>query len=416
MRLTFALFLAIIVLILVQPANAIDISTCQTLSTAGATYRLMNDLPVSSGTCFTLSGNNVVLDLNGKTITLSGTGRAATINGPANSNNIIMNGKIESTSALSFVPGSGMIVIGVPSSAAGMTGSVHDVTMVGYDLDVLIQIGGTGVNTDIYNNNMTRIGTFADNSQSNVGVINPYGYIPNAQSMIKIHDNVISGRAWLLNLKGRFNVYNNFLYPVKYGRNPYGIRLGEVVGGTLFNNMMYSTNSRGILVEEPSSNVLIANNNLDIAESPLAGIDGSGVHALRIRSLGAPATNFSIYGNTIIGRILAGSGAITGEGAHIGQLSNFDIHDNIFGLYADYQPSGGGGALTLEGPMDSSIRIYNNILKSNFESIRLGHLNADTSNEILDSQTIVKETSPVPLTFHSASSMSDRSATNINMI
>ncbi|MEK6843519.1 MAG: fibronectin type III domain-containing protein, partial [Candidatus Micrarchaeota archaeon] len=392
-----------------------SLTTCSTLSQSGETYRLMNDISINSGNCFTLSGNNVVLDLNGKTITLSGSGRAVTISSPTGANNVVMNGKIIASSDLTYSSGIGMVTIGIPGTPSSSTGTIHDVTMVGYDMDVMIQIGGSGVTADIYNNNITRIGTYADNSHSNVGAIDMYGYSPSATSMIKIHNNVISGRAWLINAKGRVNIYNNFLYPLKYGRNPYGIRFIGVIGGIVNNNVMISTNSRGMLVEEPSNNVVISNNNFDIAEAPLAGVDGSGVHALRIRSNGAPANNFSIYGNTIIGRILAGSGAITGEGAFIGVISNFDIHDNIFGLYADYQPSGGGGALTLEGNIDKSIRIYNNILKSNFEPIRLGHLNSDTSNGILDSLTIVKETTPVQLTFHSISSQSDRSATNITI-
>lgn len=49
-------------------AYAVDIDSCGTLSSAGTTYVLQNDV-VANGTCFTLAANDIVIDLNGKTVT-----------------------------------------------------------------------------------------------------------------------------------------------------------------------------------------------------------------------------------------------------------------------------------------------------------------------------------------------------------
>lgn len=54
-------------LVACSSANAIDVETCGDLFVSGATYILKNDV-VSDGTCFTISANNITLDLNGKNI------------------------------------------------------------------------------------------------------------------------------------------------------------------------------------------------------------------------------------------------------------------------------------------------------------------------------------------------------------
>lgn len=57
----------ILLLLSFSTAHAVDITTCQTIDTAG-TYVLQNDVS-SDGTCFSITEPNVVLDLNGHTVT-----------------------------------------------------------------------------------------------------------------------------------------------------------------------------------------------------------------------------------------------------------------------------------------------------------------------------------------------------------
>lgn len=59
---------SLLILFTVAPAFAENITNCGTLSTAGATYVLQNNV-TANGTCFTVTANNVVLDLNGHTVT-----------------------------------------------------------------------------------------------------------------------------------------------------------------------------------------------------------------------------------------------------------------------------------------------------------------------------------------------------------
>ena len=46
---------------------ATSVSACGILNTAGETYTLTQDVS-AAGTCFTMTGNNITLDLNGHTI------------------------------------------------------------------------------------------------------------------------------------------------------------------------------------------------------------------------------------------------------------------------------------------------------------------------------------------------------------
>ncbi|MBI5224594.1 hypothetical protein HY989_01875 [Candidatus Micrarchaeota archaeon] len=405
MRLTFILFLAIIALILMRPAQAIDVSACQTLGTSGATYNLIADLSIPSGTCFTISAQNVDFNLNGHKLTFSGPAITAVRMDSSASGSKVHNGIITETGSLSVGgDGTGALKMSCTNCRA-------------YDMEIhtasyhfpAIEIRGPNSIVEIYNLKIYINATNLVNDDINVGGINAYEM--SSVTSMSIHDNFIRGRAWLINTRGTgfANIYNNVLVPIKYGRNPYAVRYGALAG-TIFNNTMVSTNCRGTLVEN-GKNLVIANNYFDCGETVYSGIDGSGPHTLRIRGTDANTNNFSIYGNTFIARALAGSGAITAEGALIGNWQNMRIYDNIFMAYSDYAGVE-GGALAIEGTLDSSTYIYNNILRSNFEGLRLGHSNVGTSNGIFDSLTFIKETAPTPLTYHSISNFPTRFSNN----
>ena len=66
-RLITLLVSSIFLLFIVQSVNAVDISPCQTLSSADTVYILTANVS-SSGTCFTITANNIILNGNGYNI------------------------------------------------------------------------------------------------------------------------------------------------------------------------------------------------------------------------------------------------------------------------------------------------------------------------------------------------------------
>lgn len=70
----------ILLLCITTPVYAVDITECGTLSTAGTTYVLQNNV-VSEGTCFSVTASDIVLDLNGKTVIYDNAAPIAVPNG-----------------------------------------------------------------------------------------------------------------------------------------------------------------------------------------------------------------------------------------------------------------------------------------------------------------------------------------------
>ena len=67
MKIIYLLTFFVFSIMMISFASAIEITTCQTLNIAGATYTLQNDI-VTTGTCFTITADNITLDGNGFTI------------------------------------------------------------------------------------------------------------------------------------------------------------------------------------------------------------------------------------------------------------------------------------------------------------------------------------------------------------
>ncbi len=95
-RIRVQLLAWLVLLLFAVPAfGQTHISSCQTLSTDGASYLLTTDLS-SPGTCMTIRGDNITLDLGGHTITFdtsaAGNTRGVYLNGTRNSR--VENGKV----------------------------------------------------------------------------------------------------------------------------------------------------------------------------------------------------------------------------------------------------------------------------------------------------------------------------------
>ena len=107
------LFLILILTLPVStpPATATAITSCQTLATEGATYTLQNDVR-APGTCFTVSADNITLNLNGHTVTYNSAHQTVATNAilvtENNKNFTVYNGSLTEGSGIS-VAGSSVI-------------------------------------------------------------------------------------------------------------------------------------------------------------------------------------------------------------------------------------------------------------------------------------------------------------------
>ncbi|MBI5224481.1 hypothetical protein HY989_01285 [Candidatus Micrarchaeota archaeon] len=378
------------------------LTTCSTLSKSGETYVLQNDLTISSA-CFTISATNVDFDLNGKTIYFT----SPTIKYPIKMSSTatgskVHNGFITETSQLSAGDSNGALQMMCTNCKA-------------YDLEIrtksyhmpAIDIEGSA-SVEIYNSKIYIDSTTVANDDINVGGVNTYGVGPTTK--VVFHNNYIKGRSWLLNLRGgTIFVYDNIIVPIKYGRNPYGIRTAAD-GGEIYGNTIQSTNCRGILVEN-GKNLIIRDNYMDCSETVVPGVDGAGTHTLRIRGTDNETNNNTVRNNIIIARALAGSNTYSVEGAMIGNWINTKVYDNT--IVALTEVDGAETvALAVEGTLYPSTVVKNNILRSNSDSLRLGHSNTGTANGLFETQTLVKDPFALAQPYHSISNLNGRAATN----
>ena len=137
------------------------ISSCQTLGNTGTTYTLESDVS-AAGTCFTVSANNVTLDLNGHTVTYNTAAQSSAVHAIAVTNGnsqgfSVYNGSLTEGTG-SFASGSHVIDMGVVMSGP----TVHDVTFTWRaDYSQAINtnygnsrvVGGSLIYNNILNNN-----------------------------------------------------------------------------------------------------------------------------------------------------------------------------------------------------------------------------------------------------------------------
>ena len=227
-----------------------DLSGPGTLSKAGETYRLTRDIS-STGTAFTITGNNITLDLNGHTVTAatSSSGYGIVVSG---SNNKVFGG---------------MVVVGGGSQVniAGIyiTGSNNEVyynqiranggTITG---DVFVNtVRWSGSTPNIHHNfcyasgHSTALAYAVDNIAGTGG----------GATGARVHDNVIVGghRGIDCTLVGnkslsnpRSYIYNNYIQNARTGgvKQPMGISVTESNNFDVYGNQVISDDSRGISI------------------------------------------------------------------------------------------------------------------------------------------------------------------------
>ena len=134
------------------------VTSCQTLGNAGITYVLQNSVS-SSGTCFTVSANNVTLNLNGFTITYGtgGSGNGIDVTPENNQGFTAYNGTITQGSSSAASP----IEMGITMSGP----TIYEITMTwssGFTHGIDLNYSGNSVTSgaNIHNN------TFNNNSSA----------------------------------------------------------------------------------------------------------------------------------------------------------------------------------------------------------------------------------------------------------
>jgi hypothetical protein len=139
------------------------LTTCGTLGTANATYQLQNNVS-SAGTCFTITANNVTLDLKGFTVTYD-TGATASVNGLSAAGSVtgihltssVAGGTIaESTACKTNVQTtSGGLCQSADVIAVGAHAEIDHLTLVDYGLDNrAIFVGSSGNSLSIHDNTL----------------------------------------------------------------------------------------------------------------------------------------------------------------------------------------------------------------------------------------------------------------------
>jgi len=232
--------------------------TCGTLSTAGATYELTNNV-TSNATCFTISANNVTLDLMGYWINYSNNASSSSYAVSVNSNlqNItIRNGTITPGNQTAASPH------GIVFGTTQKNGRVHNITAYMYGLSSPTAIRFSTANMDncsAYWNTITLNGT-------GVGIYMA-GNTPVTRSYI--HDNVInktgigSDTLGAITVDSMKEVYNNTIYVgVSTGR---GIQIDGSNTEVYLNKVIGYSNiyTHGIVLSgSASANTSVHDNNV----------------------------------------------------------------------------------------------------------------------------------------------------------
>jgi hypothetical protein len=145
-----------------------SVTSCGTLGNSGATYSLQNDVS-ASGTCFTVTANNVALNLNGHTVTYNtgnqGNAHAISVTTGNSQGFAVSNGALTEASGATA---NGAHVINMGVVVSGPT--IHDITFTwssGFSQAINTDYGNSSVTNGamIYNN------TLNDNSAGSCGQV-----------------------------------------------------------------------------------------------------------------------------------------------------------------------------------------------------------------------------------------------------
>ncbi len=302
------------------------ISSCQTLSTPGASYRLTTDLS-SAGTCITIRGDGITLDLDGHTITFdssrAGNTRGIYINSVRNVT--VRNGKVRQSTACRGASGCARDTAVRVSGAFDTLVEQIEITVQGYDSFGIYMSSASsscqaGTLNRIVGNTITHNGTVLSSRD---------GF---SSEPIKIERHA-----------GRFEISNN-----------------RILASPQAGIMIYGYGSEGNGCNDGSE---IANNYIDIDGALYA--NPGGIHGFHTPAL-------QIHHNRIVGD---GQEGIQLDGARFQKNGAYTrIYDNLIDVDCNYWPAGhSAGAGVLQGLRlrytTEYMQVYNNTIRVHADAI-----------------------------------------------
>jgi len=238
-----------------------EITTCQTLSTAGETYVLQNDITGISGTCFDITADNITINGNGFTIDGDDSGSDYGITANTQDNLTIKNFK----------------------NITDFDNAIYFISLT---------------NSTVINNTMesnTNVGILLQSSSNNIITNNT----ANSNSFYGINlitasqDNQIINN--IFNLNDNYGIFinggtssNNTIINNTMNSNTQGIQISSSSDNTVTNNVMNSNTQYGINLQGSAKNNQFLNNE----------ITNSGTNEI-LDSSGASNNNSLIYNNSL---------------------------------------------------------------------------------------------------------------------
>lgn len=242
-----------------------------TLNKAGESYRLAGDI-TASGTAFTISADNVTLDLGGHTVVYN--------TGSETSYGVWVTGNRATVKNGVIIQGSGGSSMSPNIYISG--GSEHDIH------HLVLKVSGWKTsnvwatrfnNSQIHHNYLEHHGTTdAQNGDGLDGML-----IEASGGGVQIYDNIIVSSHYPVNCRyfgnNPSNIYNNLIQPERVGgvKNPYGIALIKSRLVHVYNNQIVSDSARGIILDGWAQGALIGsdhnvieNNRIDVQYSSAA--------------------------------------------------------------------------------------------------------------------------------------------------
>ena len=336
LRITILTVFAVVCLCVGTAWAETELTGPATLGKAGEYYRLSEDITVS-GTAFTISGDNITLDLNGHTITYgtSSTGHGVNVSGVRNvtiKNGVIIQGTARSAHSHGIYISSGSghelhhLVIRVNGdrsfgiNSAANNSAIHHVfvnnqgfTTYEYEAPDCIRLEARSIGgVDVYDSILV---------SGHVGI--------NAQLVGINTENPTQS-----------NLYNNLIQHTRTptAKSPYGIGLAKCRNVHVYNNQIISDNARGIILdgwgqgaERGTDYCNIYNNRVDVEFSDGGGGISDNMYGIRDRYSSGNnkfENNIVMVTNRVSGR-LACATRISSD-AYDEKMSDLIVNNNTF--------------------------------------------------------------------------------------
>ena len=323
-----------------------ELSGPATLSNGGEYYRLTQDIS-TNGTAFTITGNDITLDLNGHTVTYNtgSSGSGVVVSG---SNNVVKNG-ILIQGALRSGEASGVYLGGSNNKAFNLAVKTNGI-ITGEQYSSCARPMGT--NSEVYN-------IYCEST----GTTNQMAYSPRCimgenrgQAGIKVHDNILVGchvgvsfdfLGLNTDMPDKTLIYNNLMQHQRTPgtKAPFGVLLGKCRNVEIYGNTIISDNGRGIMIDgygqgvpRGTNYVTVHNNRVDVNYQ----VPATGGQYVENNVMGL-YDRYSSGDNTFKSNIVIVDNEITDSSAAVrigsdapdGLMNNIVVEDNTLIAYRD---------------------------------------------------------------------------------